>query len=780
MKILYFLCTTIFCCTFSFPELKAQTDQVTLSGYVKDAESGETLIGAAVFVPSLKTGISTNVYGFYSLTLPKGKYDLVVSYVGYQQINATIDFSENFTKDFEILLEGVTIEGAVVTAKKENESVEKVEMSQVNLKMKQIQQIPALMGEVDVIKAIQLLPGVATVGEGSSGIYVRGGGVDQNLVLLDEAPVYNVSHLLGFFSVFNPDAIKDVQLYKGGIPANYGGRLSSVLDIRMKEGNVKKWGGTAGIGTISSRLTVEGPLSKDNSSIIVSGRRTYADLFLAFSKDSIARQSQLYFYDLNTKVNFKLNEKNRLFLSGYFGKDVLGQRKEFEIGWGNTTGSVRWNHVYNNKLFSNLTFYYSNFDYTLGEPEGTEAFKWDSQLTDFSLKLDYNYFLNPENNLKFGAQSILHRIDPGGARGIGEESIFNVIKIEENKALEHAIYISNEQKIGDRLQALYGLRFSAFQNIGGFNLVNYNENYEAVDSTFYDAGKIFNTYTGLEPRIGLRFTIDDQSSVKLSYNRTFQYIHLASNSTSSSPLDIYFPSSPNVKPQKADQIAAGYFRNFKDNAIETSIEVYYKKIYNSIDFRDHAELLLNEHLEGELRFGEGRAYGLELLLKKQKGDLTGWIGYTLARSERKIKEINDGKYYPTKFDKTHDLSVVLSYVLSKQWNISTNWVYSSGSAVTLPTGRYEYYGMIVPVFSGRNSERLPAYHRLDLSVSWKLKKKLFKVVDREMVFSLYNVYNRKNPYSINFRQEEDDPQKTYAEKTYLFGIIPSVTFNYKF
>ena len=766
--------------TFICQEVVGQEVKFTLSGYVKDAESGEELIGAAIYVAELSTGVSTNEYGFFSLTLPKGNYAILVSYIGYQQKKQQYVFDKNQAINFELFPEGAVLEEVVISSKKETANVEDVEMSQINLQVKQIKKMPALLGEVDIIKAIQLLPGVATVGEGTSGFYVRGGGVDQNLILLDEAPVFNASHLLGFFSVFNPDAIKDLQLYKGGMPANYGGRLSSVLDIRMKEGNSKKFEGSAGIGSISSRLTLEVPLAKDKSSLMISGRRTYVDLFLKLSSDTLVRQSQLYFYDLNTKFNIRLNEKNRIFLSGYFGRDIFGQQTLFSTNWGNATGTFRWNHVYNEKLFSNLTLFYSHYDYTLGDPQGADAFEWNSDLDDLSAKLDYTYFLNPENTFKFGIQSTRHKINPGLVKGIGSGSIFSELNLEDSKSLEHAVYLSNKQKFGDKLTALYGLRFSLFQNMGAAKVVEYNAKYEPVDSVFYSKGKIFNSYAGFEPRIGLRFSLDERSSIKLSYNRTYQYLQLASNTTSSSPLDIWFPASPNVKPQRADQVAAGYFRNFNNNALETSLEIYYKKLNNSIDFRDHAELLLNEFLEGELRFGKGRAYGMELLVKKQTGKLTGWIGYTLSKSERIIPEINDGKYYPLKYDKTHDVSVVASYDLSDRFNLSANWVFSTGSAVTMPTGRYEYYGMIVPVYSSRNGDRLPAYHRMDISATWKMKKKWFKRVERELLISIYNVYNRKNAYSINFRQDEENPNVTLAEKTYLFGIIPSITYNFKF
>lgn len=756
-------------------------DKFTLSGYIRDADNSESLIGANVQVPQLGTGTSSNEYGFYSLTLPAGNYTIVISYLGYDNKTKQVKLNSNQQLNLELEPETNEIEEVVVSSKRENENVEQIEMSQVKLQMQQIKRMPALLGEVDIIKAIQLLPGVQTVGEGGSGFYVRGGAVDQNLILLDEAPVYNSAHLLGFFSVFNSDAIKDVQLYKGGIPANYGGRLSSVLDIRMRDGNKKRISGRGGIGTISSRLTVEGPLLGENSSFVVSGRRTYADLFLKLSSDSLLRQSQLYFYDLNVKMNFQTSEKDRIFLSGYFGRDVFSDAGQFGFNWGNTTATARWNHVYNNKLFSNLTFYYSDYRYFLGENGGVEGFEWTSRLKDLSLKLDYTYFLNPNNKLRFGLQSIQHDIQPGHAKGTGAESIFNELKLDTDRSYEHAAYISNEQKFGDRLSLLYGLRFSMFQNVGEATVYQFDDEFALADSTKYAAGDIYQSYTNWEPRLGLRYRLGANSSIKVSYNRMAQYLHLASNTTSSSPLDVWFSSSPNVKPQTADQVALGYFWNLNSKGIEASVEGYYKKMNNSIDFRDHAELLLNRYLEGELRFGEARSYGLELLLKKQSGRLQGWISYTLARSERKVAEINNGEYYPTKYDKTHDIAVVLSYDLKERLNIAANWVYGTGAAVTLPTGRYEYFGQIVPVYSDRNGERMPAYHRLDIAATLKAKRRWFKNrLEREWVFSIYNVYNRHNAYSLNFVQDEDNPQITKAQKTYLFGIIPSVTANFKF
>ncbi len=757
-------------------QLDAQ-EKYTINGHIRDADSGEALIGATVYVTELGSGAVSNLYGFYSITLPAGDYQINYSYVGFESQARAVKLGQDEQIDIELGLKGTLIEEIVVKAESEKKNVEAVEMSSTKMNVETISKIPALMGEVDIIKAIQLLPGVQTAGEGTSGFYVRGGAVDQNLILLDEAPVYNAAHLMGFFSVFNPDAVKDVKLYKGGIPAEYGGRLSSVLDIRMKEGNNKRFAGSAGIGTISSRLTLEAPIVKDKGSFLISGRRTYADIFTVFAKDTSVRDNKLYFYDLNLKANYKLSEKDRIYASGYFGRDVLGD-SEFKISWGNATSSIRWNHVYNKRLFSNFTAIYSNFDYSLGEPEGVGAFEWNSNIRDWTGKLDFNYYLNTQNTLRFGLISTAHKFNPGVALGLGDETIFNEIGAKPTHALEHAAYVSNEMKITPLLTAQYGVRVSVFQNIGPGTVYSFDNQYEPTDTTVYEKGDIYNTYSSIEPRLGIRYTLSPNSSIKASYNRTTQYMQMASNSTSASPLDVWFPASPNVKPQRADQVALGYFTNLRDNEIEASVEVYYKKMYDQVDFKDHAQLLLNPQLEGELRTGKARAYGLELLVKKQKGRLTGWIGYTLSRTERNITAINNGNWYPAKYDKTHDISVVGSYDLNDRWDFAATWIYGTGSAVTMPTGRFEYAGVIAPVYSDRNDRRLPAYHRFDISATLYPKK--VRKITGNWVFSVYNAYNKKNAFSILFEPDENDPNVIKSYKTYLFPIIPSVTKNFKF
>ncbi len=770
-------------CGFFMPtaaEIDPVGKRITISGHIKDAGTGEDLIGATVYVTELENGSISNSYGFYSLSLPPGEYTLRFSYVGYQNLEIKQKFEQNITLDIKLKTASQVLKEFEVTAKRSDENVKAPEMSVVKMDVKSINKIPALMGEVDIIKAIQLLPGVQSTSEGSSGFSVRGGSPDQNLILLDEATVYNPSHFLGFFSVFNNDAIKDVKLYKGDLPAEYGGRLSSVLDVRMKDGNSNHYAGTGGIGLISSRLTLEGPIVKDKAAFIVSGRRTYADLFLPLSKDENVRKSKLYFYDLNAKLNYMFNENNRLYLSGYFGRDVFKNQFAY-MKIGNGTATARWNHLFSPKLFSNFTTIYSNYDYNLGTESENDAnsFVWTSNLQDIKFKADFTYYLNPNNTLRFGLSSTYHIFNPGAARGTSANSLFTEYALPRNYALESGIYLSNEQNIGSRLTLNYGLRFSLFQNIGPGTVYHYDALFNLQDSSVYKKGDFYNTYHGIEPRLGMTFILNEISSIKASYAHTNQYLQLAQNSTAGTPLDIWYSSSPNVKPQAADQIALGYFRNFKQNKIETSVEVYYKNMGNAIDFKDHAQLLLNKYLEGELRFGKAWAYGIEFLIKIPEGRLNGWISYTYSRTFRKFTDINNGNKYPAPYDAPNDVSLVLNYDLSKRLSISANWVYATGKPVTFPTGRAVIEGAIVPIYSDRNAYRMIDYHRLDLSVTLKGKDR-GKRFNGEWVFSVYNAYNRHNAWAINFVQDSANPDVTYAEKTYLFGIIPSATYNFKF
>jgi hypothetical protein len=775
-----------FGCIFSYAEGDESAAKRTLSGYIHDKSTGEDLIGATVYVKEIKSGTTSNIYGFYSISLVEGQYTVVYSYVGYAPVEKTFDLKENITYDVHLALANQELQEVVITGEAVNANVTQPEMSAIKMDSKTIKQIPALMGEVDIIKAIQLLPGVQSISEGSSGFSVRGGSLDQNLIQLDEATVYNASHLMGFFSVFNNDAIKDVKLYKGDIPASSGGRLSSLLDVRMKDGNTKRFSGTGGIGTISSRLTLEGPIVKDKGSFIVSGRRTYADIFLKLNSDPAVRDNTLYFYDFNAKVNYEINDNNRVFVSAYYGKDVF-KNPDFKMLWGNSTFTLRWNHLFSKKLFSNFTVLYSKFNYELGVPEGSSSsFEWLANLKDYGAKADFTYYLNTNNTLKFGTSSTFHNFIPGTARGLGSEAFLTEYVVQNTNGLESAIYAGNEQKIGARLIAKYGLRFSHFVNVGESTIYNYDDHYELVDSTVYDKGEFFSPYAGLEPRIGLVYLLNELSSVKASYSRTRQYIHLAQNSTAGTPLDIWFPSSPNVNPQIADQFALGYFRNFRKNTIETSVEGYYKKFQNAVDFKDHAELLLNKLYEGELRFGEGQAYGLEVYFKYEIKKLSGWISYTLSRTERKTNTlyaedgINDNNTYLASWDKPHNVAIVLNYNMSRRLIMGATWVYNTGAAVTFPVGRIQVGNQYIPIFSERNGYRMPDYHRLDVSVTLLGKQKPEKHWNWDLNFSAYNAYARKNPGVIHVKSEAEYPNVPSAELTSLFGLVPSLTVQFRF
>jgi len=780
MKTKLLLCFLLLA-AFARPVHAKPEERFTVSGYIKDSKTGEELIGVPVYVKELKTGSTTNVYGFYSISLPAGTYTFNISYLGYQAIDTIINLTRNFTVNAELNTSQVELKEIVISAEKENASVTDIKMSSEKLSMETIKAIPAFMGEVDVLKSVQLLPGVQSGGEGTTGFNVRGGSADQNLIQLDEAPVYNASHLLGFFSVFNADAIKDVEIYKGGIPAEHGGRLSSLVDIRMKEGNNKRFSAQGGLGTISSRLLVEGPIVKDKSSFFISGRRTYADLYLRFANDKELRANRVYFYDLNAKLNYKLSDKDKLFVSAYIGQDVFKFRKDFKIAWGNKTATARWNHVINHKLFSNVTLLYSDYDYTLTSFRGTESFKGMLEIQDFSLKADLTYYLNTNNTIKFGINSIYHTINPGSLEKLDDVSVINNVKLNKKNALENAIYLSNEMEVTPKLSFQYGVRYSFMQNIGG-TVFKYDNNMENVTDTInYNSTRIHKVQGGFEPRISARYIINDVSSVKASYNRTMQYLHLVSNTAGGTPLDIYIPSDKYIKPQIADQVALGYFRNFKNNMFEGSVEAYYKKLQNQVDFKDNADLLLNNNVEREVLTGTGKAYGVEMMVKKQKGKLTGWVSYTWSRTERKIDGINNGSAYPVRQDRPHSVNVVATYHLGRRWELGATWVYASGNAITMPSSGYLYNDIVIPVYTERNGYRMPASHRLDVSVTLNGKEKPGKKFHSSWNLSLYNAYARQNPYSIQLRQNADNPKITEAVQTSIIGtIVPSLTYNFKF
>lgn len=746
----------------------------TISGYIRDAATGEELLYATVLVQETGEGTTTNLYGFYSITLPAGNYTIQYSYLGMETKTVAIKLNEEMKQDIDLSASGIELEEIVIKAEQDNENVTNTEVSTVTLNVKDAKLIPVLLGEQDILKTIQLLPGVSSNSEGSSGFFVRGGDADQNLILLDEAPIYNASHLLGFFSVFNSDALKDVKLYKGGMPAEYGGRVSSVMDIRMKNGNMKEWAVSGGIGLISSRLTAEGPIQKDKGSIIVSGRRTYADIIARpFLSDGFSDLS-LYFYDLNLKANYKLGEKDRVYLSAYNGRDVFGT-EEFGFDWGNTTATLRWNHLFSDKLFSNTTLIYSDYNYGFKVQSGGNGISLSSGIYDYNLKQDYSWYVNTKNTLRFGWQGIFHRLKPNevsfedGTEGEGTT-------LEEQKAIEGGVYVANAQKISDKLSLDYGLRLSSFSNMGSYTEKVYDEADNVLSETAYANGEIYNTYLGLEPRVNATYLLDKKSSVKASYNRNYQYLHLLSNSNSGTPTDLWIASSTLVKPQTADQVALGYFRNFKKNMYEFSVEGYYKKLGNQVDFEDGGSPINNADIESDLVFGQGRAYGLEFYLKKKKGDFTGWVSYTLAKSERQFDEVNRGNWFSARQDRTHDISIVGMYQITPRLNASASFVYYTGDAVTFPVGKYFVDGALVNLYGDRNSERMPDYHRFDIGITYILKDndKFYS----DLNFSIYNAYNRKNAYSITF--DVDDAGQTQATQLALFGIVPSLTWNFNF
>lgn len=758
----------------------AQNEQkFTISGTISDKATGETLIGATVLLlerPGL--GASSNEYGFYSITAPAGAYTLQVRYVGYENFSQKIDLTKANQKVDLALTDGAMLSEITIKAEKVNENIERPLMGVAKLDMADIKTLPMLLGERDVLKAIQLLPGVKSAGEGNAGFHVRGGGADQNLILLDEAPVYNASHLLGFFSTFNADAIKDATLYKGGMPPQFGGRLSSVLDIKMNEGNNQDYEVSGGIGLISSKLNVEGPLAKGKSSFLVTGRRTYADLFLKASQDSSINSSTLYFYDLNAKVNYQIDAKNRIFGSGYFGRDVLGFGETFGIDWGNATGTLRWNHLFSDKLFSNTSLIYSQYNYNIKIKSGANDFKIKSEIEDFNLKQDFQWFPNSKNTLRYGLNVIHHTVIPGQVEA-SEGSSVNAQAADPRTGLESAAYLTHEWKAAPRLSLLYGLRFSMFNVLGGTDFKTYDAEGNLLTTEKTNTNEVVKTYLNPEPRLSASFQLNERQSLKGSYNRNVQNLHLLSNSSSTNPTDSWVLTTINIKPETSDQVALGFFQNFGENQnFEFSAEMYFKTMTNQIDYRNGAEIQGNRDVEADLLSGDGRAYGLEWLLKKKTGRFNGWISYTLSRTERKIKGINDGNWYVAKQDRTHDFALVGMYQLSKRWNLSANWIFYTGNAVTFPSGKYEVDGATTYLYTSRNGYRMPNYHRIDLGATFLAKNtRRFR---SEWAFSVYNAYNRKNAYTITFRDSETRPGTTEAVKTALFGIVPSVSWNFKF
>ncbi len=749
-------------------------DKFTFSGSIRDKSSGEELIGATIQILELPgVGARSNEYGFYSITIPEGTYSIKSSYVGYQSFQETIRLQKDQKLDI-LLDQGIAIQEVVIQAKKQNEYITRAQMGVDKIEMKDVRTIPMLFGERDVLKTIQLLPGVKSAGEGNSGFYVRGGSGDQNLILLDEAPVYNASHLLGFFSTFNSDAIKDATLYKGNAPAQYGGRLASVLDLKMNEGNDKTYHMNGGIGLISSRLSVEGPIQKEKSSFLIAARRTYADLFLRWTDKF--KDNSLYFYDVNVKMNYRLSEKDRLFLSGYFGRDVLGFGSQFGIDWGNKTGTLRWNHLVNNKVFSNTSLIFSNYNYNIEFNSSGNKFNLNSAIKDWNLKEEIQWFPNTRSAWRFGFNSIYHTVSPTRFSSDIAGSLTDQKK-DTHYALENAVYANNTFSATSRLNIDYGMRVSGYTLLGEGTYNKYDKG-TLKDSVNIEAGKLGKTYLNLEPRLSLSYKINEMSSIKAAYARNTQNVHLLSNSTSNNPTDQWVGNSYNIKPEIADQISLGYFRNLYDNKFECSVETYYKSMQNQVDYKNGADIISVPDVESELLYGIGRAYGAELFIKKKTGRFTGWLSYTLARTERKIDGINDGNWYNAKQDITHDISIVGMYQLTPKWNISANWVYNTGNAVTFPSGKYGVGNNTFFVYTERNGYRMPSYHRFDISATYESKRR--GRYQSSWNFSLYNAYARQNAYSITFRDNKDEPGKTEAVQTSLFKFIPSVTYNFNF
>ncbi|MEN5133368.1 TonB-dependent receptor [Elizabethkingia anophelis] len=752
-------------------------DKYTVTGIVKDKKSGELLIGVNIKVfENQSISVLSNEYGFYSIAVPRGTYNLIATHPGFKDFQKKINVEDNIKQNLELVSQEektTDIENVVILGVKKDKNLTSSQMGTDALSVKNIEKLPVLFGEKDVMKTIQLLPGIKSSGEGSSGFSVRGGSTDQNLILLDEAPVYNASHLLGFFSTFNSDALKDVSIIKGTSPAQYGGRLSSVLDVKMKDGNNKNYNLNGGIGLISSRLSIEGPIQKEKTSFIVSARRTYADLFLKASKDY--KDSKLYFYDVNLKANYQINENNRIYLSGYFGKDVLGLGGTFSSDWGNSTATIRWNSLISDKLFSNTSIIYSNYGYNISLSSNSNTLGLNSQIQDWNLKQDFTWYASNQHSIRFGLQSIYHRISPSKASGTS----VNSYPRNSRYSWENAIYISDDFKLNEKFNLNYGLRLSLFSILGG-DTFNIYDNGILVGSKVLDKGEFGKTYVNIEPRITANYRLNEFSSVKAGFSRNTQSLHLLSNSGSGKPTDQWIGSSYTVKPEIADLISIGYSRNFSNNNYELNTELYYKGMYNQIDYKNGAEITFDTgaDIESELLFGKGRAYGIEFIAKKKGGRVTGWISYTLSKSERKINGINDNQWYNARVDKTHDLSVVATYQLNPKWSFSGLFLYSTGNAVTFPTGKYELDGQTIFQYTNRNTDRMPDYHRMDVSATYEpASNKRFK---GSWSFGVYNIYGRENAYTISFEDNPDHPGTTRVKQTSLFRWVPNVTYNFKF
>lgn len=762
-------------------------EKYTINGYVRDSLSAETLIGASVIVSELETGVRSNAYGFYSITLPAGKYTIQVSFAGYIAMAYEVNLQSDIAYDFNLLPKDY-LEEVVITAGRGNVNVKQPQLGRVDLNLTQVKALPVVLGETDILKTLQLLPGVASAGEGNTGLYVRGGGPDQNLIILDDAVVYNPGHLFGFFSIFNGDAIKNLSLYKGGMPAQYGGRISAVLDASMKDGNMKEFEAEGGIGVIASRLSVQGPIKKNKASFIVSARRTYIDVLIKpfIGKESSFRGSGYYFYDLNAKLNYKISDKDRLYLSGYFGRDVFNfnnknEALQLNIPWGNATATVRWNHVFNTRLFSNLTFVYNDygFEFSAAQKDFVQTLK--SGIQDLNLKYDMDYFVSPRHKLKFGGQAIYHTFIPNMFSGSQDETELMPLNDLKKYALESAIYFQDEWDITKKLAVNAGLRFGSFTQLGPYTVYEKDINGNKIDSAVFGKNELIKTYNGLEPRLTFRYQLDNQQSFKASVSRNLQYIHLVSNAGTSLPTDLWVPSTYKVKPQISKQVSAGYFRNFANNSFESSVEVYYRDLQNQIEYKEGYSPSLRDP-EEDFVYGKGWSYGAEFFINKTKGDFTGWLGYSLSWTWRKFPDLNEGMKYPAKYDRRHDISAVATYELNDKWTLSAVFVYGTGNAISLPERFYIIEGNLIQEYGKINQGRLPAYHRMDLSATLTPQQKPGRKLQSSWVFSIYNAYNRYNPYFIYYNAEGspfDGSLKVEAKKVSIFPILPSVTWNFR-
>ena len=781
----------IISCNVSFSQ-----EKFTLSGTIVDTNTNETLIGVNIMIPALKIGVTTNEYGFYSITLPQGTHMLNISSIGFQTIEQTITLTQNSKTNFNLYSNETVLKEVIISSNSTKSDIKRSEMSVNKLSIAAIKKMPVVLGEVDIIKSLLLLPGVTNAGEGASGFNVRGGGADQNLILLDEAMIFNSSHVFGFFSVFNPDAIKDLKLYKGGIPARYGGRASSVLDIYQKDGSSKGFKVNGGIGLISSRLLVEGPIVKDKGSFLIGGRSSYAHLFLKLSEKQ--KDNSAYFYDLNTKLSYKLNANNSLYLSGYFGRDVFSLNESFTNIYGNATLNLRWNHLFSDKLFSNLSLIYS--DYYYGLDLDFVGFKWDSGIKNYNIKYDFKKYISDSFKLNYGVNAIYYEFNPGTIKPSDENSGINFAQLDKKYAFEPAFYISADHDFSSKIAVSYGLRYSMFYRLGQSNVNIYENNnpvlfnsdlqiYEKatpIGTKSFGKNESLKSYNNFEPRLSIAYQLNENQSVKTSYNRMVQYLQLVSNTSSPTPLDIWTPSDEFIKPQIADQVAVGYFRNFFDSDYSLEVETYYKIVKNRLDYIDGANLIANEAIEQVILNGELQSYGLELMFKKNEGRLNGWISYTLAKSQQRTPGrtagetgINNGAWYNSVFDKLHNIAITSAYNLNEKWSFGANFAFQTGQPVTYPTGQYQYLGIIVPSYGLRNENRLPSYHHLDIAATLTPTKNKDRNWKGEWVFSIYNLYNRRNAAAINFRQNAETGTNE-AIKTSIFGIVPAVSYNFKF